>query len=86
MEFTVKLTSSDKSPEKWQRLAEKLKNAGCKYHRLQIIREGFLTFLNTNEDLSRLTASEIICDLNNNSFIVVVYRNKLKKNGDRMEY
>ena len=72
MKYTVKLKFFDKSPGKWQLLVEKLKNVGCKYSRLQIINEGFLAFLNTNEDLSRLTANEIIIDLNNNDFIAVV--------------
>ena len=42
------------------------------YSRLQIGGQGFLVFINPNEDLSRLTANEIISDLSNNGFIAVV--------------
>ena len=72
MEANVKIQSADNSPEKWQMLADKLKKIGCIYSGLQIIREGFLVFLNANEDLSRLTTNEIICNHSNNSFTVVV--------------
>ena len=72
MECTVKLKFSDKSPEKWQLLTENLKNAGCKYSRLQIIRKVFLTLVNTYENLSRLTINEINSGLSNKNFIVVV--------------
>ena len=72
MEAIVKIKSNDKSPENWQLLTEILKNVGCKYSRLQIIREGFLVFLNTNEDVSRITANEVVTNLCNNGFIVVV--------------
>ena len=37
-----------------------------------VAREGFLVFLNNNEDLSRLTVNEITSDLGNDGFIVVV--------------
>ena len=79
MEFTVERKSSDKSSERWQLLAEKLKNAGCKYSRLQIIREGFLVFLNTNENLCCLTANERTSDLSNYDFIVVVIQKVISK-------
>ena len=45
MEANVKIQSADKSAEKWQILAEKLKKIGCNYSRLQIIREGIWYFL-----------------------------------------
>ena len=43
------------------------------------MREEFLAFLKINEDLSRLTANEIICDLSNNGFIVVVPQKVVSK-------
>ena len=58
MEDTVKIKYIDKSTEKWQLLTEMLKNVGCKYSRLQSIRERFLVFLNTKEDVSRITTNE----------------------------
>ena len=79
MEATVKINSNDNSPEKLQFLAEMLKNVGCKYSRLQIIRDGFLVFSNTNEDLSRLPANEVINDLINNGFMVVVSQKIISK-------
>ena len=57
-------------------LAEKLKKFGCNYSRLQIVRAGFLVFLNANEDLSRLAINENISDLSNNGFIVAVPQKK----------
>ena len=72
MEATEKRKSNDKSPEKWELLTEMFKNVGCKYSRLQVIREGFLAFLNTNEDVSRINANDVIIELNNNGFLVVV--------------
>ena len=68
MEATVKIKSNNKLTEKWKMLTEMFKNVGCKYSRLQIIREGILVFLNTNEDISRITANEFIIELNNNCF------------------
>ena len=72
MGATVKIKSNDKSPENWQLLTEILKNVGCKCSRLQFIREGFLAFLDANEDVSRITANEVVTNLSNNGFIVVV--------------
>ena len=72
MQATVKIKSNDKSHEKRQLLTEMLKNVGCKYSRLQIIREGFMALLNTNEDVYRIAANEVIIDLNNIGFIFVV--------------
>ena len=68
MEATVKIKSNDKSSEKWLLLIEMLKNVRCKYSRLQIIREGFLAFLDTNEDVSRIIAYEVISDISNSGF------------------
>ena len=87
MEATVRNKSSDKLHEKWQLLAEMLrKNVVCKYSRLQIIRGGFLAFLNTNEDLSRPTANEVSFDLSINGFFVDVPQKIIsKKNCDHME-
>ena len=79
MQATVKIKSNDKSPENWLLLTEILKNVGCKYSRLQIIREGFLVFLNTNEDVSRITANEVVINLCNNGFIVVVPQHIISK-------
>ena len=72
MEANVKKQSADKSAEKWEILAEKLKKFRCNYSRLQTIREGFLAFLNANEDLSCLTTNETISDLSISGFSVVV--------------
>ena len=79
MEANVKIQSADKSAEKWKILAEKLKNLGCKYSRLQTIREGFLVFLIAYEDLSRLTTNETISDLSINGFSVVVSQKIVSK-------
>ena len=56
-----------------------LKNAGCKYSKHQIIREGFLAFLNTNEDVFRITANEVINGLVNNGFSVVMPQHLFSK-------
>ena len=56
-----------------------LKNIGCKYPRLQVIRERFLAFLNTNEDFSRIHANEVNIDLNSKCFMVVVPQNLISK-------
>ena len=72
MEATVKIKYNDKSPEQWLLLTEMLTLFGCKYPRLQIIREGFLESLNTNEDVSCITANEVIIDFSNNGFRVLV--------------
>ena len=79
IEATVNIKSNDKSAEKWQVLFEMLKNVGCKYSRLQSIREGFVAFPNTNEDFSRITANEVIIDLSNNGFGVVVPQHIISK-------
>ena len=71
MDAEVKIQSADKSAEKWCILVEKLKKIGCKYSRLQTIRERFLVFLNANEDLSRFTTNEINSDLSIIDFGVV---------------
>ena len=71
MEATVKIKSNDKSPENWQFLSEMLKNVGCKYSTLQIIRKWFLAFRSTNEDVSRITPNEVNIDLSKNGVIVV---------------
>ena len=86
MEATVKIKTNYKSTENCQLLTEILKNVGCKYSRLVITREGFLVFLNTNEDVSRLTTNEVILELGNNGFSVVVPQHIIsKKNCDHME-
>ena len=72
IEATVKIKSINKSPEKWQLLADMIKYVGCKYFWLKFLREGLLVFFNTKEDLSRLTANDVIVDLSNNVFIIVV--------------
>ena len=36
------------------------------------LEKGFLVFLNTNEDVSRITTNEVILELSNNGFSVVV--------------
>ena len=79
MEATNKIKSNDKSTEKWKLLTEMLKNVGCKYSRLQITRELFLVLPNTNEDVSRITANEVIIDLSNNGFSVVVPQHIISK-------
>ena len=79
MEATVKIKSNNKSTENWQLLTEMLKNVGCEHSTLQIIREGFLVFLNTNEDLSRPTTNEVILDFSNSGFGVVVPQNIISK-------
>ena len=75
----MKTQSADKSAEKWKIVAEKLKKIVCNCSRLQTIREGFLVFLNANEDLSRLTTNETICDLSINGFSVVVPQKLISK-------
>ena len=60
-------------------LSEMLQNVGCKYSSFQIIGEEFLVFLNTNQDVSRITANEVISDLSNNGFSVVVPEHKFSK-------
>ena len=79
MEATVKIISYDKSLEKWQLPTEMLKNVGCKYSRLQTIREGVLAFLNTNEDVSRIISNEVIINLSSNDFLVVVPQHIISK-------
>ena len=79
MKATVKIKSNDKSTEKWQLLTEILKNVGWKYSRLQFIIERFLVFPNTNEDVSRITANEVIIDLSNNGFSGVVLQHIIIK-------
>ena len=79
MEATVKIKSNDRPTKKWQVLTEILKNVGCKYSRLEIIREGFLVFLNNNEDVSRITTNEAILELSNYSFNVVVPHHIISK-------
>ena len=63
-----------------------LKKVGYNFSRLQIIREGFLVYLNANEDLSRLSANEIISIISSNDFNGVVPQKILseKKNCDHM--
>ena len=56
-----------------------LKSVGCKYSRLQIIREGLLVFLNTNEDVSCLTATKVIIDLSNHGLSFVVPQHIISK-------
>ena len=79
MKTTVKTVSNYKLTEKWQLLTEMLKNVGCKCSRLRIIREGFLVFLNINEDVSRLTADEVSIEFSNNDFSVVVPQHIISK-------
>ena len=50
-----------------------------KYARVKIIREGFVVFPNTSEDVSHLTANEFISDLSNNGFIIVVPQKIISK-------
>ena len=56
-----------------------LKNFGFKYSRLQINREGFLELLKAIEDVYRITANEVIINLSNNGFIVVVPQRIISK-------
>ena len=72
MKANMKINSTDKSLEKWQLLAVMFKKIWYNHSRLQFIREGFLGFLDTNEDICRLTTTEFISDPINNGFILVV--------------
>ena len=72
MDVNVKIQYADNSAEKWHILADNLKNCGCEYSILKTIREGFLVFLNANEDIFRLSTNKTISDLSINGFSVFV--------------
>ena len=86
MKANMKMIPASIPHKKSQLLADILENYESKYFWLQFIREEFLAFLSTYEDFSRLIANEIMNELRNNGFLVVVSQKLVKQNSDRGKF
>ena len=71
MEVNVKIECTDKPPEKRQVFDGLVAKSGCKYSRIQLLREGFLVFLNINDGLSRLSETYITSHISKKGLIFV---------------
>ena len=72
MELTVKIRCRQRSEASWRTLSRLIYDNNCNCSKLKPINEGFLAFLNSDEDLNRIVKSEITERFKDNGFEVVI--------------
>ena len=79
MDLLVKIKSAHKSNDTWKKLSSSLSNNQTGCSQLKPINEGYLAFMNSPSDLSKLISSDIRERLASQGFEVVIPYNVLCK-------